>query len=273
MTRDWGPSLTDAEFRVLMFVVDHTILWGRPTYRFTYRSFMNGNGVSAGLCKGETQVRAALTALVEKGVIEIKRVQSGLEITPNAEWKPMIAVPKRLRNGGLPSENRGSEPRKTEGQTHGNPRPIIEEHLDEQDSGALRTADAAGAKLGSEISSIPEAKSISVPVPSVRVRTRQVRIENPTPAPAEKCEVSEQGDFFVRGKNVVAAGTSIPARFQSAAAKAKRDARLSMKNPGALFETWKEAWAEAYRDVPGAGCVAWTKQEAGMVKQGLGLTP
>lgn len=267
LSREWGPALSDAEFRVLSFIVDHTILWGRSTYRFTYRCFMNGTGVSAGIGKGETQVRAALTSLAGKGAIEIKRSQVGLDISPNREWKPMIAVPKRLQSGVGPSENRGSEPRKSEGQTHGFPRPYIEEYLEDQVRGALRPAVADRRPGSSEDRSIPETKTLAVPV---RVRTRPI----PTPeksAPVEKPrhEITEQGELMLGDTTLVAKGSSIPERLRPAAAMAKIEARRSMRHGGALFDTWKAAYVEAYGDVRGAGCVAWSKVEMAMVVKQL----
>lgn len=264
ITREWGALLSDAEFRVLLFIIDHTVLWGRATYKFTYRCFMNGTGVSAGIAKGETQVRAALASLSEKGVIKIKRGQTGLDITPNPEWKP-VAIRRRLQSGGAPSENRGSEPRKSEDQTLGNPNPYIEEQLEEQVRGTLRPAVADRRPGCSEEKLIPESKTISVPVPQVRIRTRPVRIENPTPAPTERprLEISDQGEMNFGDAIRVAAGSSIPERYQPAAAKAL--ARREMRHGGALFETWKIAFAETYSGVPGAGCVTWSKAEMAMV--------
>ncbi len=270
LSRVWRVALSDREYVVLSFIIDQTVGWGRPSYLFTYRCFEHGTPVSAGVGKAPSKVREIIRELEKKGaIVTDPNKRDGLLITPNLEWKPMLPTPKRLAGRNRAPENGPAECPEPVGQTGRNRAPYIVEHLDEQVSGALRLAGAAGAMPIPETNLIPEAKPISVPVPSIQVGTRPARIENPPPAPAEECEVSEQGDFFVRGKNVVAAGTSVPARFQSAAALTKRNARLSMKNPGALFETWKEAWAEAYGDVPGAGCVAWTKQEAGMVKQGL----
>lgn len=55
-----------------------------------------------------------------------------------------------------------------------------------------------------------------------------------------------------------------PVSPQSEAIKAQHEFPRSMRSGDALFETWKDAYATAYGDVPGAGCVTWTKAEMAM---------
>lgn len=273
LSRAWRAALSDREYVVLSFILDHCVGWGRPSYKFTYRCFEHGTPVSAGVGKAPSKVREILRELEEKGAISTDpNKRDGLLITPNLEWEPVLPTSKRLADRNRAPENERAERPEPVSQTARNRAPYIEEHLDEQDSGSSRPADAAEVTPSGKTLSIPEPSSKK---PEVRVRTRPIRPEpeNPSPvAPAsEKHLVTEQGDLFSNGKVLVSAASSIPERQRHSAAQAKFNARRSMTNPVALFATWSEAWAEAYHDVPGARCLPWGKREAGMVKNTLAI--
>lgn len=271
LSREWRPALSDRDMVILLFVLDHTVCWGRTTYRFTYRGFEEGTPISAGTGKGRTQVTEALRSLEAAGAIVIDpNKRDGLLITFNLKWNPMLPSKRAAACLNSP-ENRQAECREPGSRGVGNPTPLLEEHLEDQVSRSFRTADAAEP--------MPSGKTLSIPEPSskkleVRVRTRPIRPEpeNSSPAPVrEKIVMTEQGELFTAGKTLVSAASSIPERQRHSAAQAKLNARRSMTNPAALFATWSEAWAEAYHDVPGARCLPWGKREAGMVKNTLAI--
>ncbi|KRE21710.1 hypothetical protein ASE66_28090 [Bosea sp. Root483D1] len=46
LSRYWRSELSDREFSMLAYIMDHTVEWGRLAYRFTYRSLAEGTPIS-----------------------------------------------------------------------------------------------------------------------------------------------------------------------------------------------------------------------------------
>jgi hypothetical protein len=109
LSREWRPHLTDREYTVLAFIIDHTVGWGRERYRFTYRELSAGNPVSAGLGKAESKLREAIRALEVKRFIAIDpNKRDGLTISVNLDWnKPRCPRRRSVsRAAGMGRPNR-----------------------------------------------------------------------------------------------------------------------------------------------------------------------
>lgn len=69
ITRKFLPSLTPAEFVVLSYIFDRTIMWGRVSQRISISEFENGNRTNGGIPLARRSIVSALGSLKAKGVI------------------------------------------------------------------------------------------------------------------------------------------------------------------------------------------------------------
>lgn len=69
VTRTFLPNLTPAEFVVLTYILDRTIMWGRARQRIPIREFENGNRTNGGVPLSRRSIITALGSLQAKGVI------------------------------------------------------------------------------------------------------------------------------------------------------------------------------------------------------------
>lgn len=74
------PYLNESTMRVLMFIVDRTIGWGKKQERIKIRHFIKGiDGITVGTSLGKTSVYKALKFLEDKGLI--KRYEDIYEVS------------------------------------------------------------------------------------------------------------------------------------------------------------------------------------------------
>lgn len=69
VTRTFLPNLTPAEFVVLTYILDRTIMWGRARKRISICEFENGNRINGGVPLSRRSIITALGSLQAKGVI------------------------------------------------------------------------------------------------------------------------------------------------------------------------------------------------------------
>lgn len=114
LSRHWRSELSDREYTMLAYIMDHTVEWGRLAYRFTYKSLAEGTPVSpCGLNKGEQQLREILSSLERMGAISVTRGRDGLGITFNPQWRPVKSTRKRPAEVETPLEIQGGDPWKS----------------------------------------------------------------------------------------------------------------------------------------------------------------
>lgn len=87
VTRTFLPNLTPAEFVVLTYILDRTIMWGRVSQRISIREFENGNRTNGGVPLSRRSIVSALGSLQAKGVIvAVGNRRSGKSYGIDFEW-------------------------------------------------------------------------------------------------------------------------------------------------------------------------------------------
>ena len=87
VTRAFLPNLTPAEFLVLSYILDRTIMWGRASQRIAIREFENGNKTNGGLPLSRRTIVSALGTLKDKGVVDaFGNQRSGKTYSINFDW-------------------------------------------------------------------------------------------------------------------------------------------------------------------------------------------
>lgn len=87
ITRTFLPNLTPAEFVVLSYIFDRTIMWGRVSQRISIREFEHGNRTNGGIPLARRSIVSALGSLKSKGVIvAVGNRRSGHSYGIDFEW-------------------------------------------------------------------------------------------------------------------------------------------------------------------------------------------
>jgi len=258
LSRHWRSELSDREYTMLAYIMDHTVEWGRLAYRFTYRSLAEGTAISpSGLNKGEQQLRETLVALERKGAVSVVRGRDGLAITFNPQWKPATVPRKRPADAETPLEIQGGDPRKPKGQTLGNPDLLEKEHLEDQTRRTTVASGSADAALRN-ISTSSDFREPQFAVPSqIRQRARPTRLTT---------NVDDVQRQFDLGDAARVPAASVSDEQKAVAAAGKLKSHREFKNPGSFWNTWEAAWNEVYGNA-GASLTAWTKADMGALNK------
>lgn len=87
ITRTFLPNLTPAEFVVLSYIFDRTVMWGRVSQRISIREFENGNRTNGGIPLARRTIVSALGSLKANGVIvAVGNRRSGHSYGIDFEW-------------------------------------------------------------------------------------------------------------------------------------------------------------------------------------------
>jgi hypothetical protein len=234
---------------------------------------------------------------------------TGFTITVNRDWTPetmrneaaeegadMLSTPKRLQNElssrveneeegwGTPA-GKSSDPLPENRRTPiGKPADPLSENRHPLKEPTLRTysmnlsegscgsadADRDGWESFSETeeTSSPQ-KTTSIPLGSVRKRIRPSAKNSERDVPAENFEPGSTDPLFEEDRAPVRA-RSRPTAEQLAAERARKaEARRGRSNPGAVAETFAEAFGLALSEIEGMRPHSLTKVELGKLKQGL----
>ena len=293
LSRVWRAHLTAPEFSLLHFFIDQTVGWGQRSKKLTLRQIAEGTPATVGTAMSRTQIKTHVKSLQEKGFIRVGEDKStGLRVTPVLPWErvqkdaEMLSIPKRLQkkaveeaenNGFTPVEIPATPGRKTDHPPVEIPSPIVGEYLGDLDKGnsscGSADADRDGWESFSETEETPSPqKTTSIPLGSVRKRIRPSAKRSEPDVPAENFEPGSTDPLFAEDR-VPAAPVSAPSRptaEQLAAERARKaEVHRGRSNPGAVAETFAEAFGMAFSEIEGMRLHSLTKVELGKLKQGL----
>lgn len=283
LSRAWRAELSNAEYSLLSFFVDETIGWGQRNRKLTIRQIEEGNIRTVGTQMGRTQIKAHVKKLQDKGFITVDDDKStGLRVTVVLPWEceDKLPIPKRQQNkvaetaqeeGFNPVEKPTIPGRKPGHPPVGKPTTIIEEYLEEVSERKISCGPAdAGRESLDDLSDekSPEEKTNFPALGSIRKRNR--------PAP-QNFETGFNSETEVVFSDQLDTKREFPVRTRTRptpeALKADRErregARRTKNNPGAVEETFREAFAKHFSEVEGVRCHKLTKVELGKLKRGL----
>lgn len=311
LSRVWRSNLSSPEISVLLYLVDQTVGIGVETRTLTVRGMIRGADKACGLGMSNTQLRAHLHNLENKGFILVNSDKStGFTITINREWSAemaakeadegcgeVLSTPKRLQeklSSSVENEDSGWDTptgkpagpyRKTDNPPSGNPAEGVAENryplkeptlstysknLSESSCGSSDD-DRDGWENSSEENSSPQTTS-SIPLGSVRKRTRPSAQKTEQAVPAENFATGCNDPLFEEDRVPaipVRTRTRPTAEQLAAERERKAEARRGRSNPGAVVETFAEAFGLAFSDIEGMRLHTLTKIELGKLKQGL----
>ena len=97
--RDVMSHVSGTEFKVLMCIIDRTVLWGKDVERITQKHISEGiPGTCGGTGISVRAIRNGLQRLQEIGVISVTERTSGNTYSVNTSWrKVMLKVPKNKK--------------------------------------------------------------------------------------------------------------------------------------------------------------------------------
>ena len=293
LSRVWRTHLTASEFSLLHFFLDQTVGWGQRSKKLTIRQITEGTPATVGTGMSRTQIKTYVKSLQEKGFIHVGEDKStGLRVTPVLPWErvekdaELLSIPKRLQekvaeevenDGFTPVENPTTPGRKTGHPQVGKSTPIVGEYLGDLDKGnsscGSADADRDGWESFSETEETPSPqKTTSIPLGSVRKRIRPSAKNSERDVPAENFEPGGTDPLFEedRAPSAPVRARSRPTAEQLAAERARKaEARRGRANPGAVAETFAEAFGLAFSEIEGMRLHSLTKVELGKLKQGL----
>lgn len=100
--RDWGNSLSNLEFRAVLFIYDRTLGWGKKWERITGKHFCKGvwsdeKCYASPISTNRGYVLGVLSDLIERGAVVRERTGNSYKYCLNLEWKPKMKIPKRIK--------------------------------------------------------------------------------------------------------------------------------------------------------------------------------
>jgi hypothetical protein len=283
LSREIANAVTDREFRFVVWVIDHTLGWGRETYTATYREMEHGNPVSKGVGKSRTVLAEIVAALAARGLLICEQAGThGLTLSINYSWKPegeaMLPTPKRLagttRSVANTEEGFETRPetrmppvRKPGCPPSGNPDPFIEQSseqpVENNPPPTVRWRSRPGTVSPQSKVSVPEPKRLRSPAPTLASTVVSL------PARPREAVSSGSEDLFGAPMPREAKAPVSAAQVAVRATEARRAALRSMLRPGPLMQTWRIAFEEAYAEIPGAVFPPPTQLDLGKVKSAL----
>lgn len=108
ISRKWRRHLSLAEFVIVTYIADRTILWGYPTFTASYKNIIDGNEDYSGIGIKIASLKNNFRALQKRGVITRKRGRYDVTLGLNLSWTPendMIPSPKRTQNAPAPPQH------------------------------------------------------------------------------------------------------------------------------------------------------------------------
>lgn len=249
LSREWGPHLSSDEFRVLHYLIDNTIEWGRRVFDFTWEQIAHGIPAEPGqgwawklppLNMSRATFYRVVASLVAKGAIMRETVhRTCTRLVLNLVWSPRegvmspkLAMSKRKRaelgsqaetQDDLFGEALGSQ---IETQTGGYGSQIetpIKQNVFQQNVSSPAQA--------------PSSAGPSLPIPKIRRRVR------PTPVEATK-------DQPVSPAAPVTAREALQRVAAKAEAKRAKASHRKVDASNAYLMTWKAAWQETFPQTP-----------------------
>tara|TARA_R100000808_G_scaffold512_2_gene2685 strand:+ start:3724 stop:5058 length:1335 start_codon:yes stop_codon:yes gene_type:complete len=100
--REWGNSLSNLEFRTVLFIYDRTVGWGKKWERITGKHFCKGvwsdeKCYASPISTNRGYVSGVVANLIERGAILRERTGNSYKYCLNLDWNPKMKIPKRLK--------------------------------------------------------------------------------------------------------------------------------------------------------------------------------
>ncbi|WP_152612788.1 hypothetical protein [Leisingera sp. ANG-M6] len=111
VNRKWAKVLDLFEFRVVSYILDRTVLWGRKTFRACHENILNGTDRFAGIGLKRAKYLSTLKSLEDRKVITRERTRNFVVLGLNLDWEPEEVLMK------LPTSKNASEPGKDQKST------------------------------------------------------------------------------------------------------------------------------------------------------------
>ncbi|WP_312358110.1 hypothetical protein [Agrobacterium sp.] len=235
----WFPYLDATEFKVVSYIIEHSLGRGRSWLRATTDQIVKGAGTrqSIGLT-GRTFERVKKT-LRERGLLSTSVLEMRFtDFALNLDWSPAPGVPSIA--DALEAHRKSVERAEPICQI-GNPVGInkISNNIPPSGTGSLRS---------------PER------VLSSQEKTSSPEKENPPPVAPPPSRISTELREEMKARAAETERRCLDAR-QQRAAKAKEQDSI-----GAYHRTYVNAWAETY---PGVPCPTWTERDMHIVRSVL----
>lgn len=266
VTREWGPHLSSDEFRLVLYIYDNSIEWGRTHLEATYEQMATGEAAPDDVIWSWRlpplgiplrTFRRLVDSLRAKGVIFAEAV--GRKFTRyniNLAWSPAEGtLSPRLAMSKLPTPKRFSEQKCQPG--------TFDEGDAECQSGTFESANLAPLynrtlSQQTEETTSPslrsEARSL-LPTPKIRNRTR----------PTSPEQEERASPVAAAPSTALEAIAAVKARSADTLTTKAASAAQSDK-AGAYALTFRNAFAEAYPDVPAR---ALTDKDAAILRKVL----
>jgi hypothetical protein len=239
---------------MLRHLFDQTIQMGRDSWGFTYARIAKGDVMTNGVGCDERTAMRLVAQLAETGIIIKEPNSKGIQITFNLNWRPQ------------PGQRRAYESRKR--------------------APTMKRSDIPVTPAVTGMS--PQPLTGMSPIREEDVGEKAIRGEAIYSAPAsqDRERISDDLNFHLKDcgeKTSIAkqepsnspAASALPSSVETVTAKAtrrtnERPATAKQKmNPGAIEETFRAAFEEAFHDYPDAIFVPWTPKERAIVNNAL----
>ncbi|UVC11195.1 hypothetical protein IHQ71_11820 [Rhizobium sp. TH2] len=238
-------------YSMLRHLFDQTIQMGRDSWGFTYMRIAKGDTMTNGVGCDERTAKRLVAQLAEIGVIIKEPNPKGVQITFNLNWRPQ------------PGQRRAYEDRKK--------------------APTRKMGDTRVTRPVTGMS--PPAVTGMSPIREEDVREEEIRGEAFYSAPASQNRVIGSSDFnFIEEVEPASPSAQEPPAPQSSSSPQvptgtptkelrkthDRPTQAQQKvKPGAIEETFRAAFDDAFRDYPGAIWVGWTGKERAIVNNAL----
>ncbi|KIC55087.1 hypothetical protein GC1_14685 [Leisingera sp. ANG1] len=105
VNRKWAKALNPFEYRLVSYILDRTIFWGRETFRACHNNIMNGTDDFAGVGMKRTKYLETMKSLEDRNVITRERARDFVTLGLNLDWDPKedcrkLHLPKRVSEPG-----------------------------------------------------------------------------------------------------------------------------------------------------------------------------
>jgi hypothetical protein len=280
LSRKWRRFLSDSQFKVLSYIVDRTVGWGRGWFSASYDNILIGTSSYAGVGVSRATLYRCLSSLEELGAVRRFKIGSRVRIYINLTWCPMdkptddtsddtspsIPVPKRLRSGLRSGLTVRPE------QSHSETLNTVSLNTSNEDS--LRPdGPALGVRLGGHVSGSESLKPVTegIEVPNEQTVSPEdyharlrARLQKPSGVPLPPVRVRVRSG--VQPPSHCAGGGAREAREEQAAALKTKIEEGKALNATTLERVWRQALVDhAVRTVH----VNWSVKQKAQVKLAL----